>query len=72
MVRVARVEPGGARVSAARVPAACWDDDTGLCGAPELAARNGRFVLVTREGTDLRVLESLDGGASWSALAGLR
>jgi hypothetical protein len=71
-VHVARVGAGAAPVAEARVPAACWDDDTGLCGAPTLAARNGRFVLVTREGTDLRVLESLDAGATWSALAGLR
>ncbi len=71
-VRVVRVGAGPAPLSEARVPAACWDDDTGLCGAPALAARNGRFVLVTREGSGLRVLESLDAGATWSALAGLR
>ncbi len=71
-VQVVRVGADGASISAARVPAACWDDDTGLCGAPELAARNGRFVLATREGTDLRVLESLDGGVTWGTLAGLR
>jgi hypothetical protein len=71
-VQVVRVGADGASISAARVPAACWDDDTGLCGAPELAARNGRFVLATREETDLRVLESLDGGVTWGTLAGLR
>ncbi len=70
-VRVVRVERDGSRMSAPSVPAPCWDDDTGLCGAPTLAARSGRFVLVTREGSDLRALESIDAGVSWGPLGGL-
>ncbi len=71
-VEVVEVDARGRTVGDAVVPAACWDDGTGLCGAPRLAARNGRILLVTREGTDVRALETLDGGASWGALRGLR
>lgn len=71
-VEVVEVDARGRTVGEGVVPAACWDDGTGLCGAPRLAARNGRILLVTREGTDLRALETLDGGASWGALRGLR
>lgn len=71
-VQVMRVDRRGVLGGASEVPAACWDDGTGLCGAPALAARNGRIVLVTREGTDLRALETADGGATWRPLRALR
>lgn len=54
------------------VPAACWTLDGGFCGAPLLAARNGRFVLAGRDGAELLLLESTDGGASWRPMRGLR
>ena len=68
-VHVARV---GDRES--RVPAACWDtrEGTGFCGAPRLAARNGRIVLATREGSDLLAIETVDGGRTWRPMRGIR
>lgn len=54
-----------------RVVAGCWDPAAGLCGAPTLAALDARVVLASREGGDLRAIESLDAGASWHALASL-
>jgi hypothetical protein len=71
-VQAVRVDARGALIGASEVPAACWDDGTGLCGAPTLAARNGRILLVTREGTDLRALETVNGGATWTPLRALR
>lgn len=52
------------------IPAACWSTEDGLCGEPRLAASGDRVVLVTRQGADLRVLES-DDGERWHALSGL-
>ena len=59
---------------ASHVPAACWDtrEGTGFCGAPRLAARNGRILLATREGSDLLVVETIDGGESWRPMRGIR
>ena len=54
-----------------RVPAVCWSDAKGLCGAPVLARVGERAILGAREGTDLRVLESADDGQSWLPLRGL-
>lgn len=71
-VRVLRIDARAAPLAASLIPAACWDDGTGLCGPPMLAARNGRILLVTREGADLRALETLDGGASWGPLRTLQ
>lgn|GEM_PF-1708810 len=70
-VQLVRVDRRGRPIGASVVPAACWDDGTGLCGAPALTARNGRILLVTREGMDLRALETVDGGATWGPLRGL-
>jgi len=54
-----------------QVPAVCWSDHRGLCGAPTLARVGERAILGAREGTDLRVLESADEGESWVPLRGL-
>jgi hypothetical protein len=54
-----------------QVPAVCWSDFKGLCGAPMLARVGERLLLGAREGTDLRVLESADEGQSWLPLKGL-
>ena len=54
-----------------RIPAVCWSDAHGLCGAPVLARVGERAILAAREGTDLRVLESADEGITWQPLKGL-
>jgi len=54
-----------------QVPAVCWSDHRGLCGAPTLARVGERAILGAREGTDLRVLESADEGETWIPLRGL-
>jgi hypothetical protein len=54
-----------------QVPAVCWSDSRGLCGAPLLAHVGGRLLLGAREATDLMLLESADSGATWRPLKGL-
>jgi hypothetical protein len=54
-----------------QVPAVCWSDDRGLCGAPMLARLGQRILLGAREGADLMLLESDVLGTRWSALEGL-
>jgi hypothetical protein len=54
-----------------QVPAVCWSDQRGLCGAPTLARLGERAILGAREGTDMRVLESADEGQTWRPLKGL-
>lgn len=54
-----------------QVPAVCWSDARGLCGAPLLAYVGGRMLLGTREATDLMLLESADLGLTWQPLKGL-
>jgi hypothetical protein len=39
-----------------------------MCGSVVLAARSGRFLLATPEGSGLCVLESTDGGVTWRPL----
>lgn len=53
-------------------PAACFRDGTGLCGAPTLVAGEGRVALAAREGGDLLLLESTDGGRTFVPHRGLR
>lgn len=55
--------------TAPRVLAGCWDPSAGMCGAPALAAEGSHVVLAARERGDLRVIESHDAGATWSALS---
>lgn len=57
----------GSPPPATRVPCGCWDPAAGMCGAPALAADGAQVVLAARERADLRVIESLDAGASWHA-----
>jgi hypothetical protein len=64
-VRVKSIELAPARVSAERVPAACWSK-SGLCQRPTLARLGRRILLVAPDGTDLRALESADEGATWT------
>jgi len=56
----------------ARVIAACFADGEGFCGAPRIAERNGRILVVTQEGADLRVLESTDQGQTFQRMTGVR
>ncbi|MEM9073429.1 MAG: hypothetical protein AAGE52_33295 [Myxococcota bacterium] len=57
-------------------PGPCLDTDpvtheaSGLCGSPQLAVGGGRVLLITREGTDARVVERV--GDRWRPLRGLR
>ncbi len=67
-VRITRIDRAGEKSTTSI--AACWDPARGLCGEPQLASDTERLVVVTREGADLRVLESED-GRRWRALAGL-
>jgi hypothetical protein len=57
---------------AERVVAACWAPQGGLCGAPVLARVGQRLLLGAREGTDLMLIESPDGGQHWEPLRGLK
>jgi hypothetical protein len=59
----------GSAPAALRVLAGCWDPAAGMCGAPALAAEGSHVVLAARERGDLRVIESYDAGATWSALS---
>jgi hypothetical protein len=59
----------GSAPAALRVLAGCWDPAAGMCGAPALAAEGSHVVLAARERGDLRVIESLDAGATWSPLS---
>lgn len=70
-VEVVGLGPTGAVRAGPLVPAACWEEGHGLCGPVVVAARSGRALIATREGTDVRVLESTDGGATWRPLSGL-
>jgi hypothetical protein len=55
-----------------RVVAPCFGSDGGMCGAPVLAARNGRVVLGARDGGDLLLVETVNGGRTWLPMRGLR
>lgn len=57
----------GKAPSALRVLSGCWDPAAGMCGVPALAADGAQVVLAARERGDLRVIESRDAGATWSA-----
>jgi hypothetical protein len=66
-VHVSRIAGGSVETA---MPAACWDTEDGLCGAPRLATDGASLALVTRHGADVRALVSED-GARWRSLAGL-
>jgi len=70
LVRVTRLDTGAAPTTT--VHAACWSPDAGFCGPASFSARNGRFLLATREGPDLRVIESVDAGRSFRPMRGVR
>ncbi|MDB4990730.1 MAG: hypothetical protein JWN04_5908 [Myxococcaceae bacterium] len=70
-VRVRSIAVDAPQNAEERVPAVCWSDFKGLCGAPVLARVGERAILGAREGTDLRVLESADEGQTWLPLKGL-
>lgn len=70
-VRVRTAPVSSADRGEEQVPAICWSDARGLCGAPSLAYVGGRLLLGAREGTDLMLLESADDGKSWQPLKGL-
>jgi hypothetical protein len=71
-LRVARLDAAGKLLAPAHTPAACWDPAGGMCGKPTLAADSGRLLLCARDGSDLLVLESDDGGARWKPMSGLK
>lgn len=52
-------------------PAPCWSDGTGFCGPPRLAAFGGRIAIGVREGGDLLLLETNDGGRTFRPHRGL-
>lgn len=58
-------------LSAPIVPAPCWSESGGLCAPMVMTSRNGRVVLGGRDGQDLLVVETQDGGR-WRRLVGLR
>ncbi|MET0344425.1 MAG: hypothetical protein ABW252_25655 [Polyangiales bacterium] len=70
-IRVRSDALDGQGESESSVPATCWSDARGMCGPPSLAEAGRRLLLAAREGADLRVLESADGGRTFSPLAGL-
>jgi hypothetical protein len=70
-IRVRSVALAAPQNAEERVPAVCWSDAKGLCGAPVLARLGERAILAAREGTDMRVLESADEGLTWLPLKGL-
>jgi hypothetical protein len=53
-------------------PVPCWAGGGGLCGVPHLASAGERLLLASREGTDMRIVESVDHGQTWSPMHGLR
>lgn len=65
-VRLVRITSEG--LEPPTTPAACWAPTAGLCGAPSLTGAADRMLLAVLEGTDLRLLESRDGGRSWGPL----
>jgi hypothetical protein len=71
-LRVVRLDAAGKPQAAAHTPAACWDPAGGMCGKPTLAADSGRLLLCARDGSDLLVLESDDGGGRWKPMSGLK
>jgi hypothetical protein len=71
-VRVGVLTDDGGLRGPPRVVAPCFGSDGGMCGAPVLAARNGRVVLGARDGGDLLLVETVDGGRTWLPMRGLR
>ena len=71
-LRVLRLDSAGRAQEKATTPAACWDPAGGMCGKPTLAADSGRLLLAARDGSDLLVLESEDGGVRWKPMSGLK
>jgi hypothetical protein len=70
IVRVARLD--GDRLTTPAIVAPCWDSEDGMCGAPRVAVRNGRFVVATSARGELRVIETTDGGRTFRAMRGIR
>jgi hypothetical protein len=56
----------------ALLPAACWDPSGGMCGRPSLLYDGTRLLVGAREGADLLMIESEDGGHSFRAMGGLK
>lgn len=56
----------------ASAPAACWHPAEGLCGQPALVQDSQRIVLTARDQSDLLAIESIDSGATWRPMSGLR
>jgi hypothetical protein len=71
-LRLQTLGPAGETRAPERIPGACWAPSGGMCGTPLLSQLGARLLLGAREGTDLMVLESADGGASWDPLRGLK
>jgi hypothetical protein len=71
-LRVVTWADDATRASDARAVAPCFGTDGGHCGPPVLAARNGRILLGARDGGDLLVVETVDGGRTWLPMRGLK
>ncbi len=56
----------------AQTPAPCWQPAEGMCGQPTLIQDARRVLLAAREQSDLLVIESLDSGATWQPMTGLK
>lgn len=59
-------------IGSATAPAACWHPAEGLCGQPALVQDRERIVLTARDQSDLLAIESIDSGATWRPMSGLR
>ncbi|MEM9189679.1 MAG: hypothetical protein AAGF12_10920 [Myxococcota bacterium] len=71
-IQLAAVRSGAEGPLEFRVVAACWDSAEGFCGAPQIAARAGRFLVAAFERGDYRVIESVDGGRTFQSMRGIR
>jgi hypothetical protein len=64
-IRVQRIDARGSPFGDAYTPAACFEPKSGMCGTPALISTAERVILTARDHSDLLVLESTDGGASF-------
>lgn len=71
-VRVVVMNDGATAPTPPQAVAPCFGDDGGHCGRPVLTARNGRILVGARDGSDLLVVETVDGGRTWLPMRGLR
>jgi hypothetical protein len=71
-IRVVRLDSSGRPAGEPLTPAVCWARQGGLCGIPGVAADEKRVLVAAREPGYLRIIESTDGGKSWSPMSGMK